>query len=150
MWVSNAKHPSSIFDTETSTWSTLEPMPLSSSSHSANVLDGEQVYIVGAGNNGKGVLRFDTASGVWSTLGATSNKKRTSATFVVGGCLHVAGGSGELSGVERYDVATDTWTAVAKFFFLIKADVIMAQSQSGLRSRSRSRTSSTRSSPKLS
>jgi hypothetical protein len=78
------------------------------------VLDGDQVYIVGAGINGKGVLRFDTASGVWSTLGAISNNKHRSATFVVGGCLYVAGGGGDpYSIVERYDVATDTWTAVA-------------------------------------
>jgi tetrahydromethanopterin S-methyltransferase subunit D len=78
------------------------------------VLDGDLVYIVGAGINGKGVLRFDTASGVWSTLGAISNNKHRSATFVVGGCLYVAGGGvNPCSSVERYDVATDTWTAVA-------------------------------------
>jgi hypothetical protein len=70
------------------------------------------IYIVGAGDDGKGVLRFDTASGVWSTLGATSNDKHGSATFVVGGCSYVAGGVAR-SSVERYDVATDTWTAVA-------------------------------------
>jgi N-acetylneuraminic acid mutarotase len=107
---------SSVFkyDTETNTWSTLEPMPLPCSKHSVSVLDGDQVYIVGAGINGKGVLRFDTASGVWSTLGAISNNKHRSATFVVGGCLYVAGGGGDpYSIVERYDVATDTWTAVA-------------------------------------
>jgi lipid-binding SYLF domain-containing protein len=57
------------------------------------------VYIVGAGNDGKGVLRFDTASGVWSTLGATSSIKLGCATFVVG--------------VERYYVVTDTWMALA-------------------------------------
>jgi subtilisin family serine protease len=70
------------------------------------------IYIVGAGNDGKGVLRFDTASGVWSTLGTTLNSKRRSATFVLGGCLYVAGGGGLSSSVERYNVATDTWTAV--------------------------------------
>jgi kelch-like protein 18 len=102
------------YNTETDTWSMLEPMPLPSSSHSVNVLDGDQVYIVGAGDDGKGVLRFDTSSGMWSTLGATSNKKDSSATFVVGGCLYVAGGGDDSSSsVERYDVVTDTWTAVA-------------------------------------
>jgi hypothetical protein len=83
------------------------------------VLDGDQVYIVGAGVNGKGVLCFDMASGVWNTLGATSSSKFVCKTFVFGGCLYVAGGadnyliSDTSSGVERYTVATDTWTAVA-------------------------------------
>jgi hypothetical protein len=100
-------------DTETNTWSTLEPMPLPSSPHSVSVLNGDQVYIVGARVDGKGVLRFDTASGVWSTLGATSKSKHGSATFVLSGCLYVAGGSGNPSSVERYDIVNDTWTAVA-------------------------------------
>jgi hypothetical protein len=100
-------------DTEANTWSTLAPMPLPCSYCSVSVLNGNMVYIVGAGNDGKGVLRFDTASGVWSTLGATSTDKHCSATFVLGGCLYVAGGGASPhSSGERYDVATDTWTAV--------------------------------------
>jgi hypothetical protein len=108
------RHPSSSSTTETNTWSTLEPMPLSCADHSVSVLDGNLVYIVGAGNNEKGVLCFDTASCVWSSLGPTSNNKYGSATFVLGGCLYVAGGeSNSSSSVERYDVATDTWVAAA-------------------------------------
>jgi hypothetical protein len=112
----SAEHHTSVYklDTETDTWSTLEPMPLPCSFHSVGVLDGDQVYIVGAGDDGKGVLRFDTASGVWSTLGATSDSRRRSATFVAGGCLYMAGGGDDSSSsVERYDVVADTWTAVA-------------------------------------
>jgi hypothetical protein len=102
------------YETVTNTWSTLAPMPLPCANHSDSVLDGDQVYIVGAGDDGKGVLHFDTALGVWSTLRDTSNNKRGSATFVLGGCLFVAGGNGASSTiVERYDVASDTWTAVA-------------------------------------
>jgi N-acetylneuraminic acid mutarotase len=101
------------YDTVTNTWSTLAPMPLPCADHSVSVLNGDQVYIVGVGEDGKSVLRFDTASGVWSTLRDTSNNKRGSATFVLGGCLYVAGGDGNSSNVERYDVVTDTWTAVA-------------------------------------
>jgi hypothetical protein len=102
------------YSTVTNTWSTLAPMPIPCSSHSVSVLDGDEVYIVGAGRNGKGVLRFDMASGVWSTLCATSNDKYRSATFVLGRCLYVAGGVRNSSlSVERYDVATETWTAVA-------------------------------------
>jgi N-acetylneuraminic acid mutarotase len=101
------------YDTEANAWSTLAPMPIPCAHRSVSVLDGYMIYIVGAGDDGKGVLRFDTASGVWSTLGATSNNKHCSATFVLGGCLYVAGELGNSSSVERYDVATDTWTAVA-------------------------------------
>jgi N-acetylneuraminic acid mutarotase len=75
------------FDTETNIWSTLEPMPLTCYNHSASVVDGDQVYIVRAGDDGKSVLRFDMASGVWSRLGATTNNKQGRATFVLGGCL---------------------------------------------------------------
>jgi N-acetylneuraminic acid mutarotase len=112
---SPVERQTSVFklDTETNTWSTLEPMPLPCVTHSVSVVDGDQVYIVGAGHDGKGVLRFDTASHAWSTLAATSDSRRRSATFVVGGCLYVAGGEDSSSSVERYDVATDTWTAVA-------------------------------------
>jgi hypothetical protein len=113
---SRVENQGSVFkyDTKTNTWSTLAPMPLPCSFHSVRVLDGDLIYIVGAGDDGKGVLRFDTASGAWSMLGATSNDKRRSATFTVGGCLYVVGGRvSPHSIVERYDVATDTWTAVA-------------------------------------
>jgi N-acetylneuraminic acid mutarotase len=102
------------YDTVTDTWSTLAPMPLPCANHSVSVLGGDQVYIVGAGRNAKGVLHFDTVSDVWSTLGSTSNARFGSATFVLGGCLYVAGGgNASSSSVERYDVATGTWTAVA-------------------------------------
>jgi N-acetylneuraminic acid mutarotase len=101
------------YDTVTDTWSTLEPMPLPCGEHNVSVLGGDQVYVVGAGDDGKGVLHFDTASRMWSTLRDTSNRKHGSPTFVLGGCLYVAGGDGNSSNVERYDVATDVWTAVA-------------------------------------
>jgi hypothetical protein len=115
--VSGSKRSVFKFDTQTNTWSTLEPMPLACCFHSVSVIDDDQVYIVGAGNDGRGVLRFDTSSGVWSTFGAASNKKHGSATFVLGGFSYVAGGMcggrNLSSSVERYDVVTDTWTAMA-------------------------------------
>jgi hypothetical protein len=76
------------------------------------VLDGYIIYIVGAGDDGKGFLRFDTASGAWSTLSATLNTKFGSPTFVLCGSLFAAGGEGFTYRVERYDVDTDKWTAV--------------------------------------
>jgi hypothetical protein len=78
----------------------MAPMPLPCAHHSVSVLDGYVIYIVGAGNYGQNVLRFDTASGVWSTLGATSDTKRRSATFVLGGCLYVASGEDRSSSVH--------------------------------------------------
>jgi N-acetylneuraminic acid mutarotase len=115
IYVFGGRYQTSVFklDTETNTWSTLEPMPFPSSNYSCSVLDGDQVYIVAAGFDGKDVLRLDTASGVWSILAATLDDKQGSATFVVGGYLYVAGGESNPSSVERYDVVTDTWAAVA-------------------------------------
>jgi hypothetical protein len=87
-------------------------MPIPCSRYSVSVLDGDQVYVVGARDDGKDVLHFDTASGVWSTLGSTSNDKYRSAGWMSlcgrwGWCLNSS------THVERYDVATDTLTAVA-------------------------------------
>jgi hypothetical protein len=76
------------------------------------VLDG-LVYIVGAGGLNNDVLRFDPASGVWTTLTLTSLKRwLMGASFVLDGCVYVAGGETGDSDVERYDVATNTWTCV--------------------------------------
>jgi N-acetylneuraminic acid mutarotase len=102
------------YDTVMNTWSILAPMPFASSNHSASVLDGV-VYITGAGDDGYDVLRFDPASGTWTTLDHTSSMQNCGASFVLGGCLCVAGGFGEgnTSSVERYDVNTNAWTAVA-------------------------------------
>jgi hypothetical protein len=77
-----------------------------------SVVDG-LVYIVGAGDFGTEVLRFDPVSGLTSTLASTSSVRQHGASFVLGGCLHVAGGQGLKSSMERYDVASNTWTAVA-------------------------------------
>jgi hypothetical protein len=102
------------YDTLEDVWSTLAPMPLDCSFHSASVLDG-LVYIVGAGDMNKDILRFDPASGVWSPLTATLLECFRGSSFVLGGCLCAMGGTeaGYPSSVERYDVVTNTWTALA-------------------------------------
>jgi hypothetical protein len=90
-------------------------MPHASHFNSAIVLDG-LVYIVGAGDDGCGVLRFDPASGAWSTLAPTLHDRSSGASFVVSGCLYAAGGreqAAKQACVERYDVASNTWAAVA-------------------------------------
>jgi hypothetical protein len=98
------------YDTKTGTWSTLEPMPLPCSYFSVSLFYSDQVYFVGAGDDGKGFLCFNAASSVWSTLGATANSKHGSASFVVDELLYVAGGLHYSTKVERYDAYTDTWT----------------------------------------
>jgi hypothetical protein len=95
------------YDTVANKWGTLAPMPLTSNSYSASVLDG-LVYIVGADDNGGGVLRFDPVSGAWSTLASTLGSKAVGAPFVLGGCLYAVGGQlAEQACVERYDVASN-------------------------------------------
>ena len=101
------------FDTEADEWSSLAPMPVAVSDHSASVLDG-LVYIVGAGRDNIHTHRFDPVLGAWSTLAPTLNSHWLGFSFVAGGCLYVAGGGrGCRSSAERYDEATDTWAAVA-------------------------------------
>jgi hypothetical protein len=77
------------------------------------VMDG-LVYIVGAREQVRGVLRWDPASNVWSTLGSTLDWRQYGCAFVLGGCIYAAGGNkSNSSNMERYDAATNTWTAVA-------------------------------------
>jgi hypothetical protein len=97
------------YDTVADAWSMLARMPRASSEHSACIYDG-LVYIVGAGNGGNDVLRFDPALAEWSTLAATLDDRIGSKLFVLGGILYVVGLGGNLG---CYDAATDTWTAVA-------------------------------------
>jgi hypothetical protein len=82
-------------------------MPHASSDHSASIHNGI-VYIVGAGDDGNEVLRYDPASAEWSTLAPSLNDRVGLKLIVLGGILHTVGGGR----VERYDVASDTWTWV--------------------------------------
>jgi N-acetylneuraminic acid mutarotase len=100
------------YDTEANAWSVLAPMPSAECGNSVNVIDG-QIYIIGAGDDSRGFLRFAPVTGAWSTLASTLHRRFHAASFVLGGCLYAAGGIGSSSAVERYDVAADTWTAVA-------------------------------------
>jgi N-acetylneuraminic acid mutarotase len=101
------------FDTEANEWTTQAPMPLVCAYHNASILNG-QVYITGAGDSGREVLRFDVATSAWSTLAQTIDDRAFGVSFVLAGCLYVAGGGNNASAsVERYDVATDTWTELA-------------------------------------
>jgi N-acetylneuraminic acid mutarotase len=58
------------YDTEAGEWSTQAPMPTVCSCHSVSLID-DEMYIVGAGNFGREVLRFNFAT---STYGALSRR----------------------------------------------------------------------------
>jgi hypothetical protein len=102
------------FDTEANVWSTLAPMPFVCTDNGASLLDG-QVYIVGAGNSEREVLRFNPMTNAWEMLARTINLRDGGNSFVLAGCLYAAGGTdaSTSASVERYDVATNIWTAVA-------------------------------------
>jgi hypothetical protein len=100
------------YDTEANVWSVLAPMPAAEFGHSVIVIDG-LIYIIGAGNNSRGFLRFEPVTGAWSTLSSTLHRHLRGTSFVLGGYLYAAGGIGSPSVVERYNVATNTWTTVA-------------------------------------
>jgi hypothetical protein len=110
-----ARAQASVFeyDTEANTWSTLAPMPVAIEYlASASVIDG-LIYIVGAGDHGHAVLRFDPASGAWGSIAPTLHNRGYGKAFVLGGCMYAAGGSPSGSSTERYDIVTNTWIAQA-------------------------------------
>jgi hypothetical protein len=99
------------YNSEIDEWSTLAPMLDTEFGHSAIELGG-MIYIVGAGYDPRGLLRYDPALGVWSTLAPLIQGCYHGASFVLAGCLYVAGGDGTESHVQRYDVTADAWTEV--------------------------------------
>jgi hypothetical protein len=106
-----------ICDTKANAWTTLAPMTFVCTYHSASLLDG-QVYIVGAGNSEREVLRFNPVTNAWSTLAQTINTRDSGNSFVLAGYLYAAGGGDTCASVERYNMATNTWTPV----FCIEAE----------------------------
>jgi hypothetical protein len=99
------------YDMEAEVWSILGPMPSASCGHTASLIGG-LIYTVGASNNCSGALRFDPASGAWSTLARTQIPRHYGTSFELDGCLYVAGILLE-SQVERYDIPSNTWMPMA-------------------------------------
>jgi hypothetical protein len=87
-------------------------MPNAEYGHSATELGG-MIYIVAAGGDSCGLLRYDPASGVWSTLASLIHGGWHGVSFSLGGCLYAAGGEDSKANVQRYDVTTNAWTEVA-------------------------------------
>jgi N-acetylneuraminic acid mutarotase len=103
------------FDIEANKWSRQAPMPHICTYHHASILNGE-VYIVGAGYNGREVLRFNFATNAWSTLVQTIYRRDRGVSFVLADSLYAAGGEdgSARESMERYDLAANTWTVVAE------------------------------------
>jgi hypothetical protein len=102
------------FDTEAGEWSTQAPMPTKCVFNTASQIGG-QVYIIGASEGWRKVLRFDIATSAWSNLAPTSMSRIFGVSFVLNDCLHATGGGDARTraSVERYDAANNTWTPVA-------------------------------------
>jgi hypothetical protein len=79
------------YDTVENTWITVTSMPFPCYGHFASVLDGDQVYVVGAGPDCGDFLRFDTVNETWTILRATEHNVPCDASVVVGGSLYTAG-----------------------------------------------------------
>ena len=94
-------------------------MPSARGSMSVCVL-GTHIYCIG-GDNGQDlsvVERYDTESGVWSTLAPMPTARCDAAAFVLEGKIYVSGGGvvdGEDSTdvVERYDPVSGAWDTVS-------------------------------------
>jgi hypothetical protein len=87
-------------------------MPSVASRHTAIELGG-LIYLVDTGEHNGGHVRYDPASGVWSTLARLRHRCRNGTSFVIGGCLYAAGGKSNESTVQCYDITANTWTEVA-------------------------------------
>jgi hypothetical protein len=101
------------YDTEADTWSVLPPMPANGFGHSVSVIEG-LMYITGAGDSGRDLLRLDPVSGVCTTLTSTRHRRSHAASFVFDGYLYVAGGTTSHRTIERYDTTSNAWTSVRR------------------------------------
>jgi hypothetical protein len=100
------------YNTEGNAWEEIAPMPDTEIGHSVSVIDG-LIYIIEAGDESRDVLRFEPATGVWSTLASTMHGRWRAASYLLDGCLYAAGGTTSPSNEECYDANTNTWKEVA-------------------------------------
>ena len=96
-------------------WSSLAPMPDYRSGCRACEL-GSMMYVAAGGWVMWGissVLRFDPASGSWSTVAPMSRSRWYFGLFVLGGCMYAADGYRTEQLVEKYGPDTDSWSNVS-------------------------------------
>jgi N-acetylneuraminic acid mutarotase len=114
-----------VFDTETNTWSSLEPMPTPRNHHSVAFVDGK-IYAIGgrvgscfsAGWSSNIWMNdaYDIATNTWTPRAPMPTARSGTGIAVVDGKIHVMGGEGwieDFGGVfrahETFDPKTNTW-----------------------------------------
>ncbi|MET0404943.1 MAG: kelch repeat-containing protein, partial [Cystobacter sp.] len=112
-----------LYDPATGTWTSAGAMSTGRAWHSATVLPGGRVLVVGgAGVDialGASAELYDPATGAWSATGSLRSPRRWhTATLLPGGEVLVAGGYHPFLGIqyasERYNPATGQWSATAR------------------------------------
>ena len=102
------------------TWTAKSPMPVATSLHSANVLDGK-IYVIGgtdtiyrvATDYFSTVRMYDPTTNTWTIKADMPRGRARAATCIVDGKIYAIGGSphgdADFAFVEMYDPASDTW-----------------------------------------
>jgi hypothetical protein len=100
-----------VYDTTTNTWSEKAPVPITSSSVSANVVDGK-IYLM----NGYHMEVYDPATDTWTMKADIPTIVTGYSSAVVNNKIYVISGSNSSSSLspigltQIYDPATDQWT----------------------------------------
>jgi N-acetylneuraminic acid mutarotase len=102
------------FDTTTSQWRQLAPMPTARFGNGLVALNGK-LYAVGGYSNGAAtgaVEAFDPATNTWSAAASLPTPRYNLAAVVLNGKIYALGGwvnDGPSAAVEVYDPATNSW-----------------------------------------
>ena len=114
-----------LYDPSTNTWAAATPMGTARASHTATLLPGGKVLVVGGVNAANTVVAsaelYDPVSGNWSPAAPMAQARAFHVAVLLGnGKVLVAGGSTDpngyliaLSSAELYDPVSNTWSAAA-------------------------------------